>query len=534
MIDANRAVMEAKMARSMLCSIVLALPLLCWPQAAAAEKDNKEPMTTGTKSGGGSVDGFFEDVGKIFGGDDDDKREIDRLDGTENYAGIAAKRPLSLRLLHGNALGIVAYPGFAEYANQVLAKLLAAAPMKNLQARVYVVGSSNLNAGAMPCGAIAIYWGLIRSLRNEDELAFVLSHELGHIAFHHHDTDFFVDAQHYAVTSAAITDQLANDAGANFGFQFDTDGDLGRAVRLGRIAEKVSANLLLPSFTRGQEDVADRFGVDLMIRAGYNPAAILSFLTTLAAWETAQKAEDDKLRDAIGQHLEGRAVSANASTISAESLVEEVVALAETVADVASTPDHYPAVDRKKQVQKYMAAHYAKAAMSAPIAVPWEASATSKINKPHSQFRSADRAYRSLDAGRIAEAEKLASASVAGAMTSEGHPRFAFYLVRLAQGQRDKAKANLHSALKAPQPGVLVWQARIRMAEDEGRFEEAAALLDDARRRLDDPPALLPDRIRIYPRVGRRNEVTPLLLECQLRWRSMAEKCAAEDARLRI
>ena len=520
------------MARSMLCGIVLALSLLCWPQAATAEKDNKEPTTTGAKSGG-SADGFFEDVGKFFSGDDDDdEREIDRLDGSESYAGIASKRPLSLRLLHGNALGIVAYPGFAEYANQVLAKLLAAAPMNNLQARVYVVGSSNLNAGAMPCGAIAVYWGLIRSLRNEDELAFVLSHELGHIAFHHHDTDFFVDAQHYAVTSAAITDQLADQAGTNFGFQFDADGDLGRAVRLGRLAEKVSENLLLPTFTRGQEDVADRFGVDLMIRAGYNPAAILSFLTTLAAWESAQKAEDDKLRDAVGQHLEGRAGSA--TTLSAESIVEEVVALAETVAGAASAPDHYPASQRKKQVQEYIAAHYAKPVPSAPIAVPWEASATSKLNKPHSQFRSADRAYRSLDAGRLDEAEKLASASVAGAMTSEGHARFAFYMVRLAQGQKDKAKANLDSALKAPQPGVLVWQARIRMAEDEGRLQEAAAFLDDARRRLDDPPALLPDRIRIYPQVGRKNEVTPLLLECQVRWRSMAEKCAAEDARLRI
>ena len=105
---------------------------------------------------------------------------------------------------------------------------------------------------------------------------------------------------------------------------------------------------------------------------------------------------------------------------------------------------------------------------------------------------------------------------------------------RLVLDPKDKAKANLHSALKAPQPGVLVWQARIRMAEDEGRLQEAAALLDDARRRLDDPPALLPDRIRIYPQVGRQNEVTPLLLECQVRWRSMAEKCAAEDTRLRI
>src|SRR5262249_38951953 len=108
------------------------------------------------------------------------------------------------------------------------------------------------------------------------------------------------------------------------------------------------------------------------------------------------------------------------------------------------------------------------------------------------------------------------------------------YTVRLAEGQKDKAKASLDSALKGPQPGVLIWRARIRIAENEGNLKEAAAILDDARRRLDDPPSLLPDRSRIYPKVGRQNEATALLVECQVRWRDMAEKCAAENNRLRL
>src|SRR5262245_31800306 len=119
-------------------------------------------------------------------------------------------------------------------------------------------------------------------------------------------------------------------------------------------------------------------------------------------------------------------------------------------------------------------------------------------------------------------------------MTSEGFPRFALYMVRLSQGKKDKATASLDSALKAPKPGVTIFQARIRIAETAGNLQQAAALLDDARRRLDDPPALLPDRIRIYPKIGRQDEVTPLLIECQVQWRKMAKKCAAEDDRLRL
>jgi predicted Zn-dependent protease len=518
------------MARSMICGVILALSVLCWPQTGTADNDKKSPATHETNDAE-SDDNVFDDIGDFLTGSGEEKREIDRLDGSESYAKIAAKRPMSLRLLHGNGLGLLAYDGFSEYANQVLAKLLAVAPMKNLPARVYIVGSSNLNAGAMPCGAIAVYWGLLRSVRSEDELAFVLSHELGHIAFHHHDSDFFVDAQHYAVTSAAITDQLADDTGTKLGRQFDAGGDVGRAIRIGRIAEKVSENLLLPSFTREQEDDADRFGVDLMIRAGYNPAAILSFFTTLSAWEKAQQAEDNELHDAITQHLAG--VAQNPGALNLDSLFDGMLEFGEKLAGAARASDHRPASDRKKEVQEYIATQYPKPIMSKPVAVPWEADVNSKLNKPTSQLRAADRAYQSLDAGRLPEAEKLASASVAGALSNEGLGRYALYMVSLAEGQKDKAKASLDSALKAPQPGVLVWQARIRMAEEDGKLQEAVALLDNARRRLDDPPALLPDRIRIYPKVGRQNEVTPLLLECQVRWRKMADKCAAEDNRLR-
>jgi predicted Zn-dependent protease len=525
--------MEAATGRLIFCGVTFALSVLFWTSAATAESnDNRKPATTAGAASSGSAGDLFEGVGNLFSGDDDE-REIGRLDGTESYAGIAANRSLSLRLMHGIGSGIVTYPGFADYANKVLAKLIAAAPVKNLPARVFVIGSGNLNAGAMPCGAIAVYWGLLHALRTEDELAFVLSHELGHIIFHHHDTDFFVDSQHYAVTTAAITDELADKAGASYGFRFDSDDQLGRAIRIGRIAEKVSENLLLPSFTRDQEDAADRFGVDLMIRAGYNPVAVMSFFTTLEAWESGQSS-DGKLDAAITQYLEDKSKNVMTETISAKSLIEDVLSFAETVADNASAPDHYPASQRKKQVQKYMAAHYPKPVTVVPIVTPWAGGANTEIAKAQNQFASADQAFRRLDAGKLAEAEKLATASVAGQMTSESFSRFALYMVRFAQGQKDKAEASLDSALKAPQPGVLIWQARIRIAENEGRLKEAAALLDEARRRLDDPPALLPDRIRIYPKVGRQNEATALLVECQLQWRSMAEKCAAENNRLRL
>jgi hypothetical protein len=520
------------MTRLKICGALLALVVLVWPQGGFADskegqKTKSSANSTNSESSGGLLDG----VGDLFGGGEA-KPEIDRLDGDENFAGIAANRPLSLRLLYGYGTGIVSYPGFTDYANQVLARLVAAAPVKNLPVHAYVVASGNFNAASMPCGAIAVDWGLLRGLQNEDELAFVLAHEMGHVVFRHHEADYFVDAQHYAVTSASITDALADKAGAAYGFKLDSSGDLGRAIQIGRIVEKVSEGVLLPAWTRKQEDVADRFGIDLMIRAGYNPAAALSFFNTLAAWEKQQeKSGDDKLGAAVAQQLDSKK---NGTTLNVDALVDDLLSFGDSVASAISEEDHYPASQRQEKIQKYIGAFYAEAEMPPLKLVPWRGGSGNKIAKAHGQFVAAYQAFQNLDGGKLGDAERLASVSVAGAMTSEGFPRFALYMVRLGQGKKDKAKASLDSALKAPKPGVTIFQARIRMAETESKLQEAAAFLDDARRRLDDPPALLPDRIRIYPKVGRQNEVTPLLIECQLQWRKMAKKCASESDRLAL
>jgi Zn-dependent protease with chaperone function len=52
--------------------------------------------------------------------------------------------------------------------------------------RVTVISTEHANAFALPSGAIAITSGLLRSITSADQLAFVLSHELGHLVLKHH------------------------------------------------------------------------------------------------------------------------------------------------------------------------------------------------------------------------------------------------------------------------------------------------------------------------------------------------------------
>lgn len=123
---------------------------------------------------------------------------------------------------------------------------------------VNVIDSPELNAWCMPGGKIAVYSGLIEKLRLSDaELAAVMGHEIAH-ALREHGRERASQAMAtnlgLAVAGAAI--------GANKG-QMDLAGMI------------TDLTINLPN-SREFETEADRVGVELAARAGYDPRAALS------------------------------------------------------------------------------------------------------------------------------------------------------------------------------------------------------------------------------------------------------------------
>jgi Zn-dependent protease with chaperone function len=74
----------------------------------------------------------------------------------------------------------------AALARDVLARLAARWPDQPYQFRLVVIDEEDLNAFALPGGTIAVTRGLLASAESENELAFVLGHELGHFAGRDH------------------------------------------------------------------------------------------------------------------------------------------------------------------------------------------------------------------------------------------------------------------------------------------------------------------------------------------------------------
>lgn len=124
------------------------------------------------------------------------------------------------------------------------------------------------NAYVLPGGRMGVNIGLIDIVKNDDQLAAVIGQEVGHIIVHH-------AAQRYSQQFVA---QIAQ-AGAK--------GALGSSSTAGRAVASYGSigaqyGLLLP-LSRHHELEADRIGVDLMQRAGYDPRQAVALWRMMAA-----------------------------------------------------------------------------------------------------------------------------------------------------------------------------------------------------------------------------------------------------------
>ncbi len=120
---------------------------------------------------------------------------------------------------------------------------------------VNVITSNDLNAFCMPGGKIMVYSGLIDNLHlTDNEIAVVLGHEIAH-ALREHSRE---------KVSQAIAAQTAIDVGAQL---------LGLGEGTAGIANIAYEALVATRFSRADESEADRIGLELTARAGYDPRA---------------------------------------------------------------------------------------------------------------------------------------------------------------------------------------------------------------------------------------------------------------------
>jgi len=123
------------------------------------------------------------------------------------------------------------------------------------QWEVNVIHSDELNAYCMPGGKIMVYSGLIQTLNlSDDELAVVLGHEISHALREH--------------AREQVSQAMAAQAAIGVGTEV-----FGLGPSAADIADIAYQTLIATRFSRTDESEADRIGLELTARAGYDPRA---------------------------------------------------------------------------------------------------------------------------------------------------------------------------------------------------------------------------------------------------------------------
>ena len=145
----------------------------------------------------------------------------------------------------------------ARFARQIGDRLLQAASEVPSQWEIVVFARPAINAFALPGNRIGVFEGMFRVAANDDQLAAVIGHEIGHNQAHHGQRRLNVEAWRELGLKVLFTAlQLGDVSHSN-----EIAAVLGAGIEYG---------LLLP-YSRRQETEADRIGVQIARSAGFDP-----------------------------------------------------------------------------------------------------------------------------------------------------------------------------------------------------------------------------------------------------------------------
>jgi predicted Zn-dependent protease len=185
----------------------------------------------------------------------------------------------------GRAVGatiLQRYPAYENEAANRYVRLIGQAcaqasdmPMTFRGYSFLILDSDEINAFAAPGGFIFVTRGMLRLCRNEDELAAVLAHEVGHVQLRHGVN---------AISSARKLEALSIMASVAIN-RYGSDELVNTLDQLNQLTEVFGGSvgdivntLVLRGYSREQEHEADRVAVTILERLGYDPAALTRVL----------------------------------------------------------------------------------------------------------------------------------------------------------------------------------------------------------------------------------------------------------------
>ncbi len=358
--------------------------------------------------------------------------------------------------------------------------------------QVQILGVDYYNAYSLPDESIVVAFGLLDDAQSDDEVAFVLAHELGHVRLGHfaHQPDtaqrraemasrlgmFFTVAQALPIGgSAGAALHVANQAGAT--------NDL---------VHFMSNVMIEPVHTRDQEDEADCCGYDLSLAATYSPdAATAHVFNVIQADQQKRDATvnnlDTQLKQQLSQVISPSSVQSLLSSGDMRTGLWEGAARIALGVAASSTgggnepPQHRPPEDRKRGIAQYSTDAYPQGAPLRDVQTSW---------------LTAVRGTGEFAQGR------LVVAAVADAKSARANGQYA-----AARAALDRA--NQTAFAQAP----LVLNEAARLADDMGDPAAAERLFAQADQSPDQTVDGYIDHVRMLYRTGQNDRAMQVIGE---------------------
>lgn len=168
-----------------------------------------------------------------------------------------------------------------QYVNCIATATIQASNSTIKNWEVVVFQDDSANAFALPGGKVGVHTGILPIADNQDRLAAVLGHEVGHVVAEHGNERI---SQQFALeTSLNLVQALAN-----------VQTETGRTI-MGLLGVGAQVGFLLP-YSRLQESEADLIGLDIMARAGFDPRESVSL------WQNMSRAGGGQSIEFLSTH----------------------------------------------------------------------------------------------------------------------------------------------------------------------------------------------------------------------------------------
>ena len=163
----------------------------------------------------------------------------------------------------------------------IVSRLLSAADQPNSKFTVTILDSPVVNAFALPGGYVYVTRGLLALANDQSELAAVLAHEISHVILKH------AQARTNRIKTTALVDKVVTGV---FGADPSTDQSANKA------------QLSLAAFSQAQELAADKEGILIAGKAGFDPHAAARFLGAMGRFAQYTSGTAEQGADFLSSH----------------------------------------------------------------------------------------------------------------------------------------------------------------------------------------------------------------------------------------